>query len=269
VEFTFDHHHQHVDFIRMVMIENIHHGKYLDRSKVIRNLNVTAIDKIKAIYAGLADGVFLAPISTRLNCTGRSAHSASSTSPTGDILEDFRPRFRRAQGPGVVAPECRRYGAASGHAGGQAAERLNRLPVVLAIPVYGLCISAGCRHQIIRRCCMSSGLQDRNHADMVSSDWRVSASTPGAFDQALPAAMRASVSQAAQTAGAGISQDQWTSGRRLRQLCMAFQCVRDVRYQQQLSVQWDLSEAIGRDRQVPLPVRLKFRSATTQMLGSR
>lgn len=61
VEFTFDHHHQHEDFIRMVMIENIHHGKYLDRSKVIRNLNVTAIDKIKAIYArGLAEGVFRA-----------------------------------------------------------------------------------------------------------------------------------------------------------------------------------------------------------------
>ena len=43
------------------MIENIHHGKYLDRSKVIRNLNVTAIDKIKAIYArGLTDGLFRA-----------------------------------------------------------------------------------------------------------------------------------------------------------------------------------------------------------------
>src|SRR3546814_8940822 len=32
VEFTFDHHHRHEDFIRMVMIENIHHGQYLARS---------------------------------------------------------------------------------------------------------------------------------------------------------------------------------------------------------------------------------------------
>src|SRR3546814_11922460 len=32
VEFTFDHHHQHEEFIRMVMIENIHNGQYLDRS---------------------------------------------------------------------------------------------------------------------------------------------------------------------------------------------------------------------------------------------
>ncbi|SFZ84715.1 transcriptional regulator, TetR family [Devosia enhydra] len=59
VEFTFDHHHQHEDFIRMVMIENIHHGEYLERSKVIRQLNVTAIGTIEQIYArGLKDGLF-------------------------------------------------------------------------------------------------------------------------------------------------------------------------------------------------------------------
>jgi AcrR family transcriptional regulator len=59
VEFTFDHHHQHEDFIRMVMIENIHHGEYLDRSEVIRDLNVTAIDRIKTIYAkGMTEGLF-------------------------------------------------------------------------------------------------------------------------------------------------------------------------------------------------------------------
>lgn len=61
VEFTFDHHHQHEEFIRMVMIENIHHGEFLERSGVIRDLNVTAIGSIEAIYAkGLADGVFRA-----------------------------------------------------------------------------------------------------------------------------------------------------------------------------------------------------------------
>jgi AcrR family transcriptional regulator len=61
VEFTFDHHHQHEEFIRMVMIENIHHGAFLERSNVIRDLNVTAIGDIEAIYAnGLADGLFRA-----------------------------------------------------------------------------------------------------------------------------------------------------------------------------------------------------------------
>ncbi|WP_085463008.1 TetR/AcrR family transcriptional regulator [Mesorhizobium australicum] len=59
VEFTFDHHHEHEDFIRMVMIENIHHGEYLAGSEVIRGLNVTAIDHIARIYQrGLAEGVF-------------------------------------------------------------------------------------------------------------------------------------------------------------------------------------------------------------------
>ena len=59
VEFTFDHHHQHEPFIRMVMIENIHHGSYLDRSKAIRQLNLSAIETIKTVYnRGVADGVF-------------------------------------------------------------------------------------------------------------------------------------------------------------------------------------------------------------------
>src|SRR5690606_23662616 len=43
IEFTFDHHHQHEDFIRMVMIENIHRGEFLQRSDEIRDLNVAAI----------------------------------------------------------------------------------------------------------------------------------------------------------------------------------------------------------------------------------
>ena len=63
VEFTFDHHHQHEEFIRMVMIENIHHGQYLERSEVIREVNETAIDHIARIYPrGVQDGIFRAGI---------------------------------------------------------------------------------------------------------------------------------------------------------------------------------------------------------------
>jgi len=59
VEFTFDHHHQHENFIRMVMIENIHHGQYLERSGVVRELNVTAIARIKELYErGVSEGHF-------------------------------------------------------------------------------------------------------------------------------------------------------------------------------------------------------------------
>ena len=61
VEFTFDHHHQHEAFIRMVMIENIHRGQYLERSEAIRDLNITAIDHIARIYArGVEEGIFRA-----------------------------------------------------------------------------------------------------------------------------------------------------------------------------------------------------------------
>jgi hypothetical protein len=43
----------------MVMIENIHHGQYLDRSDVIRELNETAIDHIARIYSrGVAEHMF-------------------------------------------------------------------------------------------------------------------------------------------------------------------------------------------------------------------
>lgn len=59
IEFTFDHHHAHEDFIRMVMIENIHHGAFLKRSEEIRDLNVAAISNIEEIYSrGLAAGLF-------------------------------------------------------------------------------------------------------------------------------------------------------------------------------------------------------------------
>ncbi|MDO8359904.1 MAG: TetR/AcrR family transcriptional regulator [Devosia sp.] len=59
VEFTFEHHSKHEDFIRMVMIENVHHGEYLEKSRVIRDLNVTAIGTIEAVYArGVGERIF-------------------------------------------------------------------------------------------------------------------------------------------------------------------------------------------------------------------
>ena len=59
VEFTFDHHHRHEAFIRMVMIENIHHGEYIDRSPAIRELNAPAIETISHVYRrGVDSGLF-------------------------------------------------------------------------------------------------------------------------------------------------------------------------------------------------------------------
>lgn len=55
VEFTFDHHGRNPDFIRLVMIENIHHGEYLKHSDVIRRLNEAAISRVETIYRNGVD----------------------------------------------------------------------------------------------------------------------------------------------------------------------------------------------------------------------
>ncbi len=63
VGFTFDHHHQHEDFIRMVMIENIHSGRYLERSPQLHTVNQSAIRRIETLYhKGVAEGVFRAEL---------------------------------------------------------------------------------------------------------------------------------------------------------------------------------------------------------------
>lgn len=59
VRFTFDHHNRNEDFIRLVMIENIHNGSYLARSEVIQQLNVRAIGAVADLYErGVRAGVF-------------------------------------------------------------------------------------------------------------------------------------------------------------------------------------------------------------------
>jgi AcrR family transcriptional regulator len=59
VEYTFDHHRQHEDYIRLVMGENINRGQYLAQSPEIQALNVPAISAIESLYRrGVATGVF-------------------------------------------------------------------------------------------------------------------------------------------------------------------------------------------------------------------
>jgi len=59
VEFTFDHQNANADFIRLVMVENIHNGVHLARSENIERLNVPAITTLRDIYQrGVAAEVF-------------------------------------------------------------------------------------------------------------------------------------------------------------------------------------------------------------------
>lgn len=63
VEFTFDHHSRNPDFIRLVMIENVHDARYLAQSPAIKQVNKTAIERLERLYEqGLAKGVFRAGI---------------------------------------------------------------------------------------------------------------------------------------------------------------------------------------------------------------
>jgi AcrR family transcriptional regulator len=59
VGFTFDYQNGNEDFIRLVMVENIHNGAHLAKSRLIQELNVSVIQTIRRIYErGLAAGLF-------------------------------------------------------------------------------------------------------------------------------------------------------------------------------------------------------------------
>ena len=58
-ELTLDHHESHPDFIRMVAIENIHHGEFIARSASLTELNSQALTVIARILdRGHASGAF-------------------------------------------------------------------------------------------------------------------------------------------------------------------------------------------------------------------
>jgi len=59
VEFTFDHHASHENYIRLVISENMNRGQFLAQSQSIQQLNVPAISAIRRLYErGVASGVF-------------------------------------------------------------------------------------------------------------------------------------------------------------------------------------------------------------------
>lgn len=63
IEFTFDYHEAHPDFIRLVSIENIHQGRYVAQSEAIRNLNTAVTDTLARILKrGQEEGAFRADV---------------------------------------------------------------------------------------------------------------------------------------------------------------------------------------------------------------
>ena len=63
VRFTFDYENANADFIRVVMVENIHHGRHIKQSETIRQLNSTAINVLRDICdRGVQAGVVRAEV---------------------------------------------------------------------------------------------------------------------------------------------------------------------------------------------------------------
>ncbi len=57
--FTFDYHAENTDFVRLVMIENIHHARHLKVLTKISEINLSALEMIGGVYRrGVAEGVF-------------------------------------------------------------------------------------------------------------------------------------------------------------------------------------------------------------------
>lgn len=61
--FTFDHHRDNPEFVRLVMIENVHDGVHLRESEGIRDLNAPVIERLRDICRrGGESGVFRADL---------------------------------------------------------------------------------------------------------------------------------------------------------------------------------------------------------------
>ncbi|MFM7026806.1 MAG: TetR/AcrR family transcriptional regulator [Limnohabitans sp.] len=96
VEFTYDHHQGNEDFIRLVMNENIHRADYLRQSKGIRQLNIKAIDSIRALYErGVAQGVFrpgLDPVDIHAAISALTVFNVSNRYTFGTIFDRDTPQ---------------------------------------------------------------------------------------------------------------------------------------------------------------------------------
>ncbi len=95
VEFTFDHHADNEDYIRLVMNENIERGAYLAQSKSIQELNVPAIQAIRQLYdRGVASGVFrpgLEPLDIHASISALTFFNVSNQHTFGLIFKDGTP----------------------------------------------------------------------------------------------------------------------------------------------------------------------------------
>jgi len=87
---AFDYHVENPDFVRLVMVENIHRARHLKASKVIGELNLSAIRTVRKIYdRGVTEGVFrpgLDPLDIHLTFTAPAFYNVSNRATIREVF---------------------------------------------------------------------------------------------------------------------------------------------------------------------------------------
>lgn len=90
VEFTFDYHDSHTDFVRLIAVENIHQAQFLRNMPNIRGLNADVIAILDGILSrGRAAGVFkreCSPIEAHMVISGLCFYRVSNRHTFGAIF---------------------------------------------------------------------------------------------------------------------------------------------------------------------------------------
>ena len=90
-EFTFDYQNANPDFVRLVMVENIHKGDHIARSQTLRGTNVSVLETLRGIYArGVAAGVFrpgLDPVDLHMTISALSFFNVANRATFSHIFE--------------------------------------------------------------------------------------------------------------------------------------------------------------------------------------
>ncbi len=100
VEFTFDYHDKHRDFVRLITIENIHGAKYMEQLKTIRSRNATVIATLEDLLTrGVATGKFrddVDPIDLHLVISSLCFHRVGNRHTFGTAFgrDPSHPRLR-------------------------------------------------------------------------------------------------------------------------------------------------------------------------------
>jgi AcrR family transcriptional regulator len=91
VAVTFDQHAANEDFVRLVMVENIHRGEHLAKSRGIQELNVSIIETTRRIYErGVEAGVFrpgVDPVDLHMTVSALSFHMVANRSTFSRIFK--------------------------------------------------------------------------------------------------------------------------------------------------------------------------------------